>query len=66
MTSCDGICDFQPFKSSVTPEGSDVEILRQEIEDYILRLRDQICADIRCLEDLIAALDVRITALETP
>lgn len=49
MTSCDGICDFAPFKSSVTPESSDVEILRQEIEDYILRLRDQICDDITCL-----------------
>ena len=66
MTSCDGICQLEPFRSAVTPETSDVEILRQELEDYMLRLKDQLCEDIRCLDAKIAALDARVTALETP
>ena len=66
MPDCTQTCDFEPFNSVVTPESSDVEILRTEIEDYLRRFRDAICADTACLEAKIDALDVRITALETP
>lgn len=66
MPDCTEACDIAPFNSVVTPESSDVEILRTEIEDYLRRLRDAVCSDITCLEAKIDALDARITALETP
>ncbi len=66
MPDSDHTCDLEPFNSVVTPESSDVEILRTEIEDYLRRLRDAVCTDITFLEARIDALDVRITALETP
>ena len=50
MPHCTKICDFPPFNSVVTPEGSDVDILRTEIQDYLTALRDQICADVQCLD----------------
>lgn len=61
---CTETCDFEPFNSVVTPEGSDVDILRNEIQDYLTRLKDQICADLQCIDQRIAALEARVTALE--
>lgn len=66
MPDCIQACAIAPFNSVVTPESPDVEILRTEVEDYLRRLRDAVCADITCLEAKIDALDARITALETP
>jgi hypothetical protein len=66
MPECTQTCDLDPFNSVVTPESSDVDILRTEVEDYLRRLLVAVCADITCLEAQIDALDARVTALETP
>ena len=64
MADCTQTCELDPFNSTVVPESSDVDILRTEVEDYLRRFKDAVCADITCLELKIDALDVRITALE--
>lgn len=46
----DAVCNLDPFNSVVVPEGSDVEILKTEIEDYLRRLKDAICEDTQALE----------------
>jgi len=44
------VCGLPPFKSSVTPQepptGHSIEILRQETEDYLARVRERACEDI--------------------
>ncbi len=50
MPHCTQTCNLDPFNSVVTPESSDVEILRTELEDYLRRFRDAVCADFTCVE----------------
>ncbi len=69
MPSCLTTCDMEPFVSQVTPQLEDpssIELFQQQIQDYLIRLRENICTDMNCIEDRIDALDVRITALEAP
>jgi hypothetical protein len=39
------VCDLDPFNSVVTPESSDVDILKTELEDYLRRFKDAVCAE---------------------
>jgi hypothetical protein len=55
-------CDIQPFSSSVVPQdpptANSIRILQQEIQQYLNRLRDAVCA----LQDRIDQLEQRVTA----
>jgi hypothetical protein len=43
-----------------------VELFQQQIQEYLTRFREAVCADITCLETQLDDLDARVTALETP
>lgn len=69
MPICTNLCDMEPFVSQVTPQADDpssIELFQQEIQDYLIRMRANLCTDLTCIEDRIDALDVRITVLENP
>jgi hypothetical protein len=68
MPGCNTTCNIEPFLAEVTmtDDISSVEVVVQDVQDYLERLRTAICADLNCIETDIAALDARITALENP
>lgn len=69
MPLCTQTCEMEPFKSQVTPQADDpssLELFQGQIEEYLTRFREAVCADITCLENQLDALDARVTALETP
>ncbi len=69
MPICTELCGMEPFVSQVTPQADDpssIELFQQQIEDYLIRMRENLCLDLTCIEGRIDALDVRVTALENP
>lgn len=69
MPICTELCGMEPFVSQVTPQLDDpssIELFQQEIQDYLIRMRDNLCLDLTCIEGRIDALAVRVTTLEGP
>jgi len=58
-------CDLKPFVSQITPSsaqeakdvGRDVEILKEEVVDYLKQLKAAVCADLVAFDDRVAALE---------
>lgn len=69
MPVCTNLCEMEPFVSQVTPQLDDpssIELFQQEIQDYLIRMRENLCLDLTCIEDQVDALEVRVTTLEGP
>lgn len=70
MTCCTNVQTLPPFSSQVTaqdpPTANSIELLKQEIQSYLRRLRTALLADVECLCDRIEAIETRLTALENP
>jgi hypothetical protein len=52
--TCTSLCDIEPFSSEVEPQdpptASSITIMRDEIQDYLARFREALCADLRCID----------------
>ncbi len=61
---CDTVCDIEPFSSEVEPQdpptANSISILKDEIQDYLERLRSAICVDLKCIDDKLTDLDTRV------
>lgn len=62
MTVGAALSDVPPFRSAMVPSkdvdpGRDVEILKQEVEDYLKRLRDALITEADEIEERLAALE---------
>lgn len=59
------ICDLPLFSGSATPQtqsrGDDIELIRQEVERYLRRMHEAICADVTDLEERIAAIEAQLS-----
>lgn len=59
-------CDLQPFVSQVVPQNpvtsNSLEIMKQEIERYLQRMRDALCADLQDFDARLTDLEQRVTA----
>ncbi len=66
------VCELEPFLYPSTPQpeaeegASGGQINEQVLEGYLERMREAMCEDLQELQAAIDALDVRVTALETP
>ncbi len=66
------VCDLEPFLYPSTPQAdleegaSGGQINEQVLEGYLERMREAMCEDLQELQSQIDALEVRVTALETP
>jgi hypothetical protein len=67
-TPCTTVCSLDPFSSEVEPQdpptANSISILKDEIQEYLERLRLAICADLQCIDAKLVELDQRVTTLE--
>lgn len=63
-TPCTSVCNLEPFSSQVEPQdpptANSISILKDEIQDYLERLRSRICADLQCIDEKLQDLNDRV------
>ena len=61
---CTSICNLEPFQSEVEPQdpptANSISILKDEVQDYLERMRLALCADLQCIDDKLKDLDTRV------
>ncbi len=67
------VCDLEPFVAESTPQPGSLEeastageLFQQQVQAYLIRMREAMCADLEELETQVADLEVRVTTLEGP